>query len=81
MKVLLKEHGNHRIRLYIPAWLVFNPLTVRIAPKVLQGQGICMTGEQIALLGKTLRTCRKHHRGLKLVEIHSADGDVVEITL
>lgn len=81
MRVLLKGCGSHSLRLYIPVWLICNPLTARIALKVLQGQGICVTRDQIASFGKVLRTCRKHHRGLKLVEIHSADGDVVEITL
>lgn len=81
MRVFIKEQGGHTIRLRIPTRLVFNSLTARIAPKVLQERGFCLTSAQLAAFFRTINTCRKHHRGWKLAEVHSADGDVVEITL
>lgn len=81
MRILVKEHSGTRIWLPIPTWLAFNPLTARIMPKYLEEAGISVTPEQAAVFVRELnRQCRLH-KGLKLVEVHSAQGDHIVIRL
>lgn len=81
MKILVKEHGGHTIRLVFPSGLVLNSLSARFLPKYLEEQGIHITREQALMFIKELNRFRKSHRDWKLVEVQDADGEIVEIRL
>lgn len=81
MKILVKEHEGHSIRLMLPSGLVLNSLTASFLPKYLEEQGIHITREQALMFIKELNRFRKKHKGWKLVEVQDADGDFVEIRL
>ena len=81
MKILVKEHGGHTIRLVFLSGLVLNSLSARFLPKYLEEQGIHITREQALMFIKELNRFRKSHRDWKLVEVQDADGEIVEIRL
>ena len=81
MKILVKEHGGHTIRLVFPSGLVLYSLSARFLPKYLEEQGIHITREQALMFIKELNRFRKSHRDWKLVEVQDADGEIVEIRL
>lgn len=81
MKILVKEHGGHTIRLIFPSGLVLNSLSASFLPKYLEEQGIHITREQARFFIKELNRFRKRHKDWKLVEVQDADGDFVEIRL
>ena len=81
MKILVKEHGGHTIRLIFPSGLVLNSLSASFLPKYLEEQGIHITREQARVFIKELNRFRKRHKDWKLAEVQDADGDSVEIRL
>ena len=81
MRILVKEHEGHTIRLMLPSGLVLNSLSARFLPKYLEEQGIHITREQALMFIKELNRFRKSHRDWKLVEVQDADGEIVEIRL
>ena len=81
MKILVKEHGGHTIRLIFPSGLVLNSLSASFLPKYLEEQGIHITREHARVFIKELNRFRKRHKNWKLVEVQDADGDFVEIRL
>ena len=81
MRILVKEHEGHTIRLMLPSGLVLNSLTASFLPKYLEEQGIHITREQARVFVKELNRFRKRHKDWKLAEVKSADGDIVEICL
>lgn len=81
MKILVKEHAGHTTRLIFPSGLVLNPIAAGFLSQYLNQQGIPVTREQARVFIKELNRFRKKHKDWKLVEVHSADGDFVEIRL
>ena len=81
MKILVKEHGGHTIRLIFPSGLVLNSLSASFLPKYLEEQGIHITREQARVFIKELNRFGKRHKDWKLVEVQDADGYFVEIRL
>ncbi len=81
MKILVKEHEGHTIRLVFPSGLVLNSLSASFLPKYLEEQGIHITREQALMFIKELNRFRKKHKDWKLAEVRSADGDIVDIYL
>ena len=55
MRILVKEHEGHTIRLMLPSGLVLNSLTASFLPKYLEEQGIHITREQARVFVKELR--------------------------
>lgn len=80
MKIELKS-GGHRILLLLPSRLIFSRLTVRIAEKYLQKKDIVFPPGAAKEFVLTVRKCRKYHKKLVLVDVESADGEKVKITL
>lgn len=78
MRIVIKDSEmRFPIKLHLPASLLL-PLS-RFAIRFLPLKSI--TPRQAKRLVKELKRCKRRFRGLKLVEVHSADGDVVEISL
>ena len=74
---------NNEIKLWIPipVGLFFNDLTAALLPKIMEQNGMTITPEQARKLIRGIRKCRRHHRGLTLVEAETAYGQSVEIKL
>ena len=83
MKIIINGNDRHvPIKLLFPTGLVLNRLTVTFIPKALKDNcGITITRKQALRLIKELRRCKKRFPGWKIVEVKSADGECVEITL
>ena len=80
MKIEIKS-GGHRISLLLPSRLIFSSLTIRIAEKYLQKKAFAFPPGAAKEFVLTVRKCRKYHKKLVLVDMESADGEKVKITL
>ena len=70
---------DHTFRIPAPTgWLLYGPGAWYLKKKLGQYQ---VPGPAAHALLKTARQACRQYRGWKLVEVHSADGDTVEIFL
>ena len=82
MKIIVKDNDLRRpIRINLPTALVFNRFTALFAPLALKDSEVTVTRKQALRLIKELKRCKKRFPGWKIVEVESADGEKVEITL
>ncbi len=81
MKIKIKSEGTPNLYLFIPTSLLFKHLLPRILPKMLQNQAYPVPRQQVIALAKALKEFKKHHKQFQLVDIQSADGTQVKITL
>lgn len=86
MRIYVKDNDGTNINIRIPTGLFLNRLTAFIMVKVLNTapgvpSSIRLTKEQAYALIKALKRYKWTHPGWKLVEVHRAEGDVVEIRL
>ena len=86
MRVYVNDNEGTNIKILIPTGLLLNRITALILSKVLTTvpgipDNIKLSKQQIYFLLKTIKNYKRNHPSWKLVEVHSADGDVVEITL
>ncbi|NBK96949.1 MAG: hypothetical protein EOM50_02815 [Erysipelotrichia bacterium] len=80
MKIKINSEGK-RIRLWLPTRLFTSSLSFKLIEKALQKEDIHCSKETRDNIQKLLKQARKKYKGLCLVEVHSADGDDIEITL
>lgn len=86
MKIYVNDNEGTNIKIRIPTGLLLNRITALILSKVLTTapgipDNIRLSKQQIYFLLKTIKNYKKNHPSWKLIEVHSADGDIVEITL
>lgn len=79
MHIKIKSEGV-KLDLPIPNGLVLNRLCAKAAG-ALRRHGVDIPAESAAAFARQLRACKKRFGALVLVEIQSADGDQVCITL
>ena len=80
--MIIKIRSNDvKLWIPIPLGLVFSDLTAALLPKIMEQNGITITPEQARKLMRGIRKCRRHHRGLTLLEAETAYGQSVEIKL
>ena len=85
---------GHKIKLMFPTGLIFNPVTAHIAAGCIKGKaGEKLREEDLPLeitsidagtlskLFRVINLCRKRFPDWYIVEVDSADGDVVRIKL
>lgn len=81
MKIRIKTEDT-KLNLRLPSSLMYSSLTFKIIEKAIEKEtGVRMnkdTSDKVRLL---LKKAVKKYKGLNLVEVHSADGEIVEITL
>jgi len=82
MRIVIHSHG-HRINLRLPTGWLLNRLTARIAAKAINGDRDepILGEESLYALLQGMKKIRRDYRGLTLVEVDSAEGDQVRITL
>ena len=89
MKIYVKSNDAPTIRINLPTGLLLNPLTARVAVKSLEKhvkldeynlKNLITTSQANALFAEMKRMKRKYP-DLYLVDIESADGEIVKIKL
>lgn len=78
MKIHIQD-GGHRFVLSFPTKLIFSKLVLRWVLK--ENAGISITPEAANRLTEEIRRIKKKYGTWELVEVHSADGESVKITL
>lgn len=81
MRMYIKEESGKAVNIRIPTGMALNRATAGVISKVCQKNGTDISKEQLRVLIKAVKECKKYHKNWKLVEIDSADGDHVEIVL
>ncbi len=81
MKIKIKSEELPNLYLLIPTSLFCGRLTSWALSKMPQNQACPITGQQVIALAKTLKEFKKHHKHFQLLEVQSADGTQVKITL
>ncbi|HHX72294.1 MAG TPA: hypothetical protein GX701_05130 [Clostridiales bacterium] len=82
MKIVVREESGKKINIVLPTGMVLNRLTAWFACKAIRKHSdLKITRKQALRFIKELRRCKRRHRGWKLVEVESSDGDYVEIKL
>ncbi len=82
MKIHIQEK-ERKIHLTIPTGLIFNRVCFRVAFRMARKQGgmSSLTPEAADILAAEFRRIKKRYGSWTLVEVQSADGELVEITL
>ena len=82
MKIVIKGNGhNVPVKLLFPTGLVLNSFTACFVPVVLKDSETTVTRAQAMRFIKELKRCKKRFPHWKLVEVQSADGRHIEITV
>lgn len=81
MKIVVMEHGHRDFCLSIPTSFILNRFGAYIAAKAAQKNGSSLTYAQACAFITALKDFKRTHEGWKLVEVESANGSYVEITL
>lgn len=77
MRIKIKENSRWSFRLSIPNWLLLNRLNAFIISRGDNG----VTYKQAWKMFQEIKAFRRRNGKWKLVEVHSAEGDEVEITI
>ena len=80
MKIRVRSEGK-KFFFIVPNWLFLNRLFVLIAHKELKKHGIDIPQKKLYALVKVIRRYKWRHPKWTLVEVHSSDGDDVEIRM
>ncbi len=81
MRIIITEHGKKKRRICLPSWLVMNRLAASFLAASIRDHKGNISGKQLHTLFRAVKAYKSTHPEWKLVEIHSCDGDHVEITL
>ena len=81
MRVVVKDGVEQKINLNVPTWLILNKMTVSFLSDFLQKNGVAVTKEQMKLFVTEIRTYKKQHGNLTLLEVKSPKGEEVIIIL
>jgi hypothetical protein len=94
MRVYIKSKEAPTIRFILPTGLLLNRFTASIALKCIsryikteeekgetEGQDYRITPEQAQMLFAEIRRCKQKYPDMYLVDIESADGEIVKIRL
>lgn len=77
MKIAIRESPGRGFCIRLPSAVIFSRLGSAIAAAALKRTDFPLTGRQLAALTHILRD----YSGLTLVEVHTKDGEHIEITL
>lgn len=81
MKIIVETKDLKNIRLYFPTGLVLNRLTALIASKTAEKNGNSLSFDQACCFISALKDFKRKHGKWTLVEVETASGDHVEITI
>lgn len=78
MKILIRSKETN-LTLRLPTGMVFNRVGIGMAYGFLKKKNMPLTKDQALLFAKGIRDFRRRNGPWKLVEVYSADGELVEI--
>ncbi len=78
MKIRIRSKETN-LTLRLPTGMVFNRVGIGLAYGFWKGKDISLTKEQALIFAKGIRDFRRRNGPWKLVEVYSADGELVEI--
>lgn len=81
MKIVVRSAAAENVKLRLPSALALNPVSALFLPKLLKRSGLAIDRKQAQLLVKAINQYRHSHPDWKLVEVESADGEYVEVTI
>jgi hypothetical protein len=88
MRLKIHSDDNKNINIALPSWMVFSDLTAAIAARIIrkhqkaEGEdGWFPSRKDLCRIMKELRKLKKKYKHLDLVDVQSADGDMVKIVL
>ncbi len=83
MRIIVKSGSHTDVNLAIPTNLIFNRVAILLLMHICKKQEVelPLSKEQFIDLMKVVKKYRRHHPSWKLVEVESADGERVEISL
>lgn len=81
MRILIHEKNEPVMKLPIPTGLFLNPLTAGLVLRSLQKEGVSIPHKLAGPFVRELNRFRRSHPNWVLVEVESADGSYVRITL
>ncbi len=81
MKIKIKAEKAPRLCLFIPTSLFLRYLVPWILPKMQENQASPICREQLIAFAHALKAFKKQHKQFPLVQVQSADGTQVNITL
>lgn len=81
MRITVKQPGRMTFWMGLPAWMVFNSLTAKIAAKAVESKGVKLGRQDMLRLVKELRRMKQKYPRLELVSVETADGSRVRIRL
>lgn len=80
MRISVDSGGKPLVRLALPSGLVFNRFFApRLLPRILEENGIHISGEDVELMVKAICDYKKKHPQWVLVEVDSPNGERVRV--
>ena len=73
--------GQHKIVIPVPYFIINNPVSVLVIRKTLQEEMCLINPNDAILIIKEFSKMSKQYKGLELVRVESAEGDLVQIVL
>lgn len=81
MKVKI-DTEEKKLNIRIPSSLLYSSIVFKIIERAIEDKsGLRMDKETKQKVRGLLKKAVKEYKGLKLVEIHSAEGEMIEVTL
>lgn len=81
MKIKI-DTEEKKLNIRIPSSLLYSSIVFKIIERAIEDKsGIKIDKETKHKIQKLLRKMIKEYKGLKLVEIHSTENEIIEITL
>ena len=81
MRIWIHSDEGRNLNLQLPTGMLLNPISAMALPRVLEEKGIVASRAQALALVRAINQYRRSHPGWVLVEVESADGDHVKITV
>ena len=83
MRIMVKGGSHTDVNLVIPTNLIFNRVSILLLQQICKKQNVDLplSKKQLIDFMKVIRKYKRHHPNWKLVEVESADGEKVEISL
>ena len=81
MRITVNDGNGKNIRLCLPSRLVLNRLSAALISAELKRKNINVSGKQLHILFRAVKVYKAAHPEWKLLEVHSNDGETVEITI
>ena len=73
--------GQHRIVIPVPYFMINNPVSALVIRKTLQEEESQIDPDAVVMLMKEFSRMAKQYKGLELVRVESAEGDLVQVVL